>query len=243
MTVVAHLSDLHLDGSADRGARARRVVSYLGGLPGSLDAVLVTGDLAQHGTAPEYEQVREVLEPLRDRFPVLVCPGNHDVASAFAEHLAPLRSEGVHGGLQILLADSSVPDAHDGLLSPSTLAWLDSRLAAAPETPALIGFHHPPLPLGIPFVDEIGLRNPAALATVLSRHPQVAAVLVGHAHAAVSTTFADVPLLVSPGVVSTANLPWEHAEDWSHQDDCVSLMFHTFDQRVLTSHVRTLLLR
>ncbi|MDM4721536.1 metallophosphoesterase [Micromonospora sp. WMMA1363] len=243
MTVLAHLSDLHLDGSPERAGRARRVVSYLCDLAGPLDAVVITGDLADSGTAAEYTQVSDVLRPLHDRFPVLMCPGNHDVTPVFAEYLVPPQSAAVYGGVQILLADSSVPGADDGLLSPSALQWLDARLDAAPETPALVGFHHPPAALSIPFVDAIGLRNPAALATVLSRHPQVAGVLAGHAHAAVSTTFAGVPLLVAPGVVSAAVLPWERANAWSYQQDCVSLMFHVLTAGVITTHVRTVLIR
>ncbi|NJP32580.1 phosphodiesterase [Micromonospora thermarum] len=240
MTVLAHFSDLHLDGSPERADRAGRVVSYLCALPGALDAVVITGDLAENGTAEEYAQLREVLKPLHDRFPVLMCPGNHDVTPVFAEHLAAPQSAAAHGGVQILLVDSSIPGEDDGLLSTSTLDWLDARLAAAPGTPAVVGFHHPPAALGIPFIDVIGLRNPAALATVLSRHPQVVAVLAGHAHAAVSTTFAGVPLLVAPGVVSTAALPWECASTWSYQDDWVSLMFHTHTPGGFTTHVRTI---
>ncbi|MGL4175040.1 MAG: metallophosphoesterase [Dermatophilaceae bacterium] len=240
VTALIHLSDLHLDGSAERADRAGRVVSYLCDLPGTLDAVVITGDLTESGTAEEYAQVREVLKPLRDRLPVLMCPGNHDVASVFAEHLGPPQLAAVHGGIHILLMDSSVPHADDGLLSPSALAWLDAQLAAAPETPALVGFHHPPVALGIPFVDAIGLRNAAALAAVLARHPQVAAVLAGHAHLAVSTRFAGLPLVVAPGVVSTAALPWERAHTWSYQDECLSLMIHTYTMGLFRTVVRAL---
>ncbi|GIJ26348.1 3',5'-cyclic adenosine monophosphate phosphodiesterase CpdA [Micromonospora qiuiae] len=239
MTVLAHLSDLHLDGGATRAARAARAVRYLCALPGHLDAVLITGDLTENGAAAEYAQVSEVLKPLHERFPVLVCPGNHDVSAVFAELLAPPRAAAVHGGAHILLADSSLPGVAHGRLSPATLEWLDARLASAPQTPAFVGFHHPPAALGIPFIDAIGLRDPSGLAAVLSRHRQVVAVLVGHAHAAVSTTFAGLPLLVAPGVVSTAVLPWENTETWSYQDANVSLMFHTYTDGVLATHVRS----
>lgn len=243
MTILAHLSDLHLDGTATRASRASRVVSYLCGLPGAVDAAIITGDVTENGTAEEYAQVRKVLKPLHGHLPVLMCPGNHDVAPVFAEHLAPRRSAAVHGGVQILLADSSVVGVDHGLLSPSSLEWLDTRLTAAPEVPALVALHHPPGVLGIPVIDAIGLRNPSALAAVLSRHPQVVAVVAGHAHAAVFTTFAGVPLLVAPGVVSTAALPWERANPWSYQDDSVSLLFHTYIAGTFTTHVRTMSIR
>ncbi|GGT62486.1 hypothetical protein GCM10010207_72460 [Streptomyces atratus] len=48
----AHISDLHLDGTDRATDRATRVVAYLNSLARQPDAVLVTGDIADHG-APE----------------------------------------------------------------------------------------------------------------------------------------------------------------------------------------------
>ena len=80
--LLAHVSDIHIgqdfrgDGGARALARTRKVIDYLNAVPGDLDGVLVTGDLADHGTPAEYEIVRELLGTLR--VPVLICPGNHD---------------------------------------------------------------------------------------------------------------------------------------------------------------------
>ena len=54
MAVIAHLSDIHLDGSQQRLRRLLRVVGETASA--RADAVIVTGDLADHGTAAEYEQ-------------------------------------------------------------------------------------------------------------------------------------------------------------------------------------------
>src|SRR5882672_10234342 len=92
MIIVAHLSDIHLDLSPRSEERAARVMGYLNDLPGPLDAVLVTGDLADHGLATEYEQVAKILNsPHR----VLHCPGNHDDREAYREVLL---GEPVHTG-------------------------------------------------------------------------------------------------------------------------------------------------
>jgi Icc protein len=45
MIVLAHLSDLHLDGSDRNAERAERVTAYLNDLSTPPDAVLVTGDI------------------------------------------------------------------------------------------------------------------------------------------------------------------------------------------------------
>ncbi|MFJ1708767.1 metallophosphoesterase [Kitasatospora sp. NPDC088346] len=80
MIVIAHLSDLHLDGGVRAEERARAVLDHLEGLPFELAALLVTGDVADHGLPAEYEQARRLLV---SRHPVLVGPGNHDERAAF----------------------------------------------------------------------------------------------------------------------------------------------------------------
>lgn len=59
MITFAHLSDTHFDGGDRSSERAARVMAYLNRLP--LDSVLVTGDIADHGMAAEYEQARTIM--------------------------------------------------------------------------------------------------------------------------------------------------------------------------------------
>ncbi|MER6303471.1 metallophosphoesterase [Kitasatospora sp. NPDC001539] len=251
MLTIAHLSDIHLgqDHRRDRGERARRraeqVMAYLDALPGPLDAVLVTGDLADHGLAAEYEQVAEVLA---SRHPVLTCPGNHDVREPYRQVLlggaageeGPINRLHQFPGADVLMLDSSVPGQDDGLLDGGTLDWLDTRLAAGrTDLPALIAFHHPPAELHLPMVDGIRQFGEADLAGVLRRHPRVAALLCGHSHTAAATTFAGLPLLVAPGVVSTVTLPCEGGSGISF-DHPPMLAFHVLDgSGRITTHYRT----
>lgn len=247
--ILAHISDLHIgqdrnDDGARALRRAREVVERLNRIDGDLDGVLVTGDLADHGSPEEYEAVRELLAMLR--FPVLTCPGNHDERGAYLATL--LREPGedgavnrVHrvGGYTIAMCDSSIPGRDDGLLDEETLTWLDKVLADS-EDPALVCFHHPPVPLHIPFVDGIRLGESERLAEVLAAHDNVAAVLCGHAHTGATTTFAGRPLVVAPGVVSTIVLPFESdgVVDYGLPP---AVAFHVFDgDRGLVTHFRSL---
>lgn len=68
MLVLAHISDLHLDGTRRATERAERVRERLWELPGRVDALLVTGDIADHGTEAEYEEAARLLG-LRDGEP------------------------------------------------------------------------------------------------------------------------------------------------------------------------------
>lgn len=249
--MIAHLSDLHLDGGQRSTARAQAVMDHLEDLPYDLDAVLVTGDIADHARPAEYRYARRLLT---SRHPVLVGPGNHDERAAFRQHLlgqpalaapaasvAPVNQVHCAAGFVLALCDSSVPGKDEGFLEDETLAWLESVLAST-RLPVLVAFHHPPARLHEPFIDGIRQFGAERLAALVDRHPHLAAFLCGHAHTPAATTFAGRPLLVAPGVVSTLRLPWEHRahpQDHVHLDQPPALAFHVLDEDGrLTTHFR-----
>ncbi|MGH3734872.1 MAG: metallophosphoesterase [Micromonosporaceae bacterium] len=241
--LLAHMSDLHLDGSVRARERTARVMTYLDGLD-DLDAVLVTGDLTDHGAEAEYE---ELMKLLPSRHPVLTCPGNHDVRAAYrtvvlGEDAADAPVNQVHriGGAVFAMCDSTIPGRPDGALSGETLDWLAGALADTAGEPVFVGFHHPPMPLGNPYVDELRLHGEHQLAALVAAYPQVVAVLCGHAHTAAVTRFAGVPLLVAPGIASTITLPWEHRDLYDHELP-PGIAFHVVgEDRRLTTHYRFL---
>ncbi|MEV5575307.1 metallophosphoesterase [Spirillospora sp. NPDC052269] len=248
--MIAHVSDVHLDTGERATERTRAVMTYLEDLPHDLDAVLVTGDIADHGRPGEYELARELLA---SRHPVMVCPGNHDDRAAFREFLlrepaskAPVNQVRHVGGAVIALCDSSIPGMDEGLLEEETLAWLTRVLAETPDTtPVLVGFHHPPSLLHEPFIDGLRQFHTERLEALADRHPNLVAFLSGHAHTATATTFAGRPLLAAPGVVSTLRLPWEHRShpgDYVFLDQPPALAFHILDDTGrLTTHYRSVL--
>jgi 3',5'-cyclic-AMP phosphodiesterase len=213
--LLAQVSDLHLDGGARSLARARRVMGYLADLPRPVDAVLVTGDIADHGAVAEYQADG---------------PDGDD---------RPVNQVRQVAGLTVALCDSTIPGQDDGWLADETIGWLDAVLDDARDGPALVAMHHPPVALGIPFVDGIRQRDGHRLEEVLRRHPQVVAVLCGHAHTAASTQFAGRHLVVAPGVVSTVMLPAERPDGPVLDSDLpASIAFHVVDGERLTTHFR-----
>ncbi|MFE2555804.1 metallophosphoesterase [Streptomyces sp. NPDC059352] len=259
MIVIAQVSDIHVDGEPRSVDRTRAVLRYLEELPYDLAAVLVTGDVADHGRPDEYAVVRELLN---SRHPLLACPGNHDERAAFRAALlgpgtgtpavtgdtarpdAPVNQVLRGEGFVVALCDSSVPGKDEGFLEDETLAWLDGILDSTPhEVPVLVAFHHPPVPLRTPYVDGIRQFGEERLAALADRHPHLTAFLAGHAHTAAATTFAGRPLLVAPGVVSTLRLPWENPGPDSphvHLDLPPALAFHVLgEDGRLTTHFRT----
>ncbi|MEU6003693.1 metallophosphoesterase [Streptomyces sp. NPDC047197] len=243
--LLAHISDLHLDGSDRATRRATHVMDHLRALPHPVDALLVTGDIADHGEEAEYEEAAQILTA---PFPVLACPGNHDVRAAYRKALlgqapddGPINQVHHIAGTAILMCDSTIPGRDEGHLDAATLAWIDSTLAALPrDTPALIAFHQPPAALHHPLPDAHRLQHPERLAALLDAHPHVAAVLTGHAHTAAATTFAARPLIVGPAITWTLRLPWE-GDQPADRDQPPGLAFHVLDgDRRLTTHYRVL---
>jgi Icc protein len=141
-------------------------------------------------------------------------------------------------GVLILMLDSSIPGRDDGWLADETLAWADRALAAKPELPAFLAFHHPPVTLGLRFVDTIRQFGEDRLAALVERHPQIVALLCGHAHTAAATTFAGRPLLVALGVVSTSVLPFEGATTADHTLPPMIALRLLDQERRLTTHYR-----
>lgn len=245
MLVIAHLSDTHLDSHPRSAERTARVMDHLNGLARPVDAILVTGDIADHGEIAEYELAARLFD---SPVPVLVCPGNHDVRDAYRKGLlgddrggdAPINARYDVAGAVFLLADSSVPGADDGHLGVETIDWLAAELdTVPPETPTFIAFHHPPVALHHPVIDPTRLLPAAPLADLVAAHPQVVAVLTGHFHTAAASTFAGRPLRIAPGVVSTLRMPWEGEGRLTTQTQPPGVAFHVYDDTgLLTTHYR-----
>lgn len=244
--LLAQISDLHLDGGERATHRATRVMEYLRALPRPVDALLVTGDIADHAAEAEYEEAARILAA---PFPVLACPGNHDARPAYrkaflgeAPEEGPVNRVHLIAGAAVLMCDSTIPGRDEGRLDAETLGWIDTTLGALPDgVPALIAFHQPPVELHHPLPDAGRLEEPERLAGLLAAHPPVVAVLTGHAHTAAASTFAGRPLVVGPAVTWTLRMPWEGAEP-ADRDQPPGVAFHVLgEDRRLTTHFRVVL--
>lgn len=243
MVLLAQISDLHLDGTERATSRALRTMDYLRGLPTPVDALLVTGDIADHAEVAEYEEAVRLLDV---PFPVLPCPGNHDARAPYREILlgeapddAPVNRVHRVGELAVLMCDSTIPGKPEGRLDATTRDWIGETLTGLGGTAALLAFHHPPVRMHEPVLDGWLLKNGDELADLLSGHDNVVAVLTGHAHTAAAATFAGLPLLVSPAVTYALRLPWE-GEEFANWDQPPGVAFHVVDEnRDLVTHFRS----
>jgi Icc protein len=173
------------------------------------DAVIFTGDTTQHGSPEEYALLRELLAPLDA--PLYLVPGNRDkreeLRAAFDDHpYLPRSGNFLHyvveeHSVRLVAIDSTSPGERKGRFCERRQAWLDGVLGEQPDRPTLLFIHHPPFDVGDHYVG--GYRRPeegAALAGIVSGHPQVAALLCGHVHWPVETRWAGTEARIMPSV-------------------------------------------
>jgi 3',5'-cyclic AMP phosphodiesterase CpdA len=207
--VLAQISDLHLGEKARDGVEPegclRTVVAGLEALPDPIDALLISGDLAEHGSRKEYKLAQELVGGLG--VPVHVLPGNHDDRTKLRKSFgipgegdAPIDYAVDLGALRLAVIDSTMAGEDRGGFDPGQLERLDAELAAAPGQPAIVAMHHPPLATGMADWDGVNLppSERGALAEVIARHPQVKAIVGGHLHRVATATLAGRPVLAAP---------------------------------------------
>jgi 3',5'-cyclic-AMP phosphodiesterase len=207
------------------------------------DAVLLSGDLADHATDEEYEQVRELVAPLGA--PIHVLPGNHDDGRALQRHFGvpggvgePVLYSVDLGPLRLVVLDTTIPGEDPGALGPERLDWLDSELAAAPGAPTMLAMHHPPLLTGMPPWDDLGLPDAdrRALGDVVERHPQVRRLVAGHFHRTMTGELAGRAVLAVPSTYVQARLDFT-LQAIELVAEFPSFALHTVVDGELVSHI------
>ena len=219
--VIAHVSDTHLlEGGAPLGGRAdtvgalRQVVAQLERLGDRLDAIVVTGDVADLGEPDAYRRARELVDPLADSSGARVVwvMGNHDVRGAFREGLLgePASDEPVNevvdlDGLRVIAVDTSVPGWHHGRLDDASLEWLDGVLSEPAPEGTILAMHHAPLATPLALMDVLELQGQDALADVI-RGRDLRLILGGHLHYPTNGEFAGIPVSVAGATAYTMDL-------------------------------------
>jgi 3',5'-cyclic AMP phosphodiesterase CpdA len=229
--MLVQISDPHLkiepDDSGSADALAAAVARVLE-LPDRPDAVLVSGDIADGGTEEEYALARELLAPLE--LPVHILAGNHDRLPERTNYAVRC------GELRLIACDTTIPGKDGGHLD---VAWLEAALAENPRAPTIVAMHHHPVPIGIPWLDVIGLPDDdrAALAELLRLSPQVRRVVAGHVHRTSLASLGGCPVVTCTGTnwQSTLDLA-ATTMDVNHEPP--SLLVHALVAGELVTHTQ-----
>ena len=218
--LIIQISDTHvveegrlLHDKVDSYANLEAIFTSIENAERKPDAVLLTGDLTDHGHAHEYERLRSLVVPFADRIgvPVVLTPGNHDDREQFRTSLMEGKGTGPidqvvwAGGLRLIALDSTVPGHHHGELSDEQLEFLDNELDETASEGTIIALHHPPVPSPLRVVNMLGLHEPEKLARVIEDRG-VVMLLAGHAHHATAGMFAGAPVWVATATAYQADL-------------------------------------
>lgn len=227
-----------------------------------VDAIVVTGDIADAGDVEAYTAVRELVgefaRPLQA--PVFYTTGNHDEREAFgkvlgsghAEPEAVLETDAAEraavstvGGYRFVTLDSLVPGKVYGRIGAAQLDWLREVLRTPAEHGTVLAFHHPPISLGLSVTQPVfGLLDAEELAAAI-RGSDVRVVLTGHYHLQLFGMLGSVPVWVTPGVVNRIDLTTPYGTERAVRGASASLvelggpaspMFHTFHARDPRAH-------
>lgn len=173
---------------------------------GPVDAVAITGDVTDYGNRADYERFKDIMASLK--LPYLVLPGNHDdrenMRDAFAsEHWMPANGPICwHLELEdfILIGlDSLVQGQAHGQLCKQSLGYLQNVMKEAKGKPLLLGFHHPPVTIGLHVMDQNNLWNTDDLADCLRSYNGDVRLITGHVHRSSTSLFANRICLTCPG--------------------------------------------
>ncbi|MEY2927540.1 MAG: hypothetical protein RL367_2017, partial [Pseudomonadota bacterium] len=198
--LIAQITDLHLGfepGKRHEFNRQRldQLLQHLHDGPNRPDLLLATGDLVDQGDAESYARVAESLSACA--FPVHLCVGNHDDRANFRSQFPNvpdafgfIQYAVDYPGLRVVVIDTLEEGRHAGAFCAVRAAWLRAKLAEAPGTPTLIAMHHPPVEVGIEWMNTDN-EEPwvARFAATIDGAPQVKAIVCGHVHRPIVTTW------------------------------------------------------
>lgn len=212
--LILQLTDLHL--FADPSTRLRGVppheclldvLEHLRSSKLDPDLVVVSGDLAHDEQRATYRLLRARLAPWADR--LVIIPGNHDDRDSmraifpeqFRQSTCPqpfITFSRRIGDWVILGLDTHDPGEVGGRVSEEQLAWMGAEIRRHGESPCMLFLHHPPVPLGCPWLDRLGLKQPEPLIERIEQTDQIAVVVAGHVHQEFTGTVAGRPFLTTP---------------------------------------------
>ncbi|OKH88247.1 phosphodiesterase [Thalassospira sp. TSL5-1] len=210
---IIHLSDCHFIDPAPAGNAAssptpqqtlQRIIADICQWHSDAEMCIISGDLTHDGTPIQYDLFARTISDLP--MPVHVIPGNHDARAPLLAALPTTRQDKngfinhalTHNGIRFVLLDTLIAGEDAGILCEKRLAWLSSELAASQNLPVMIFMHHPPVTVGLPFMDSINLQNADDFGDVIASHGSVKHIFFGHLHRPLQGMWRDIPFTCGP---------------------------------------------
>lgn len=222
---IAQLTDVHVIGAGlvygavDTFANLERALARIEQSPRPVDAILLTGDIADRGEPAAYARVRAAVDEAAQRLgvPPIYGIGNHDERRAFRVGMldGPASDDPIDyvvdvQGLRIVMLDSTVIGSDHGEVTDAQLHWLAGVLAEPAPLGTVLTIHHPPFARDVDparasdfgDIDMSGIGDTTALAGVV-RGSDVRIVVSGHLHEAKGGQIGGVPIWAGASSATT----------------------------------------
>ncbi len=248
---LIQVSDLHFVPPGTRlfgldpRARLAAAIADINEHHGDAELCLFTGDLADHGAPAAYEALRETLAALQ--LPYRLILGNHDDRDNFLRAF-PEAPRDEHGFIQsvvrtpagdLVLLDTHEPGQVSGSFCAQRQAWLEARLAEAGR-PVILFMHHPPLDIGIPSLDRIGLVDKRGFAEAVegAGAAPIRHIFFGHVHRPVSGSWRGIPYAALRSLVHQVpfDLVTERPVPYDHAPPAYNVIFLNAEDTVVHHH-------
>jgi 3',5'-cyclic AMP phosphodiesterase CpdA len=189
MSRIAHITDMHLNGGADRRARFEKALA--GAVGGGATYLLLTGDLTAHGSPAGFVELAGCLDFGWPHGATIV-GGNHDgpaMKSALGGCLGRFQSTSLPG-VPVDLGDSLIIPVDTyyarralafralGSVGKSQLAGIEATARVA-RRPVVLAMHHGPI--AEPLRAFASLNDRQKLAGLLTKYPHLS-ICCGHDH-------------------------------------------------------------
>lgn len=245
--LIAQLSDSHIRVgplAAEVSSHLHRALGRVIGLRPRPDCVLLTGDVVDNGRPEEYQAFLAIAEgyPL----PIHLAAGNHDDAKTMVSVFGGTSFLGGaessyylvdYPDARIVVLDSAVPGSMAGHLPAAQLDWLDTTLSERADVPALVCLHHPPVDVGMAFLDSINLDNAQALAAVVQEHSHVQRILAGHVHRAITAGLAGTTVSIAPSTFRQAMLDLADTNPTGYVHEPPAFLLHHLGRSGCVTHL------
>ena len=212
MTKVAqllHITDSHLFGEVTTSKNGVNPFESLKQVlqqalrEADADAILHTGDLANDPTEETYQLFYDTVREISNA-PLICTPGNHDLLEPFSQ-VCPTDDLAL-GSWYITTIDSHLDHTLPGRISTAEIDELQANLANRSEN-CLVATHHPPLPIGVSWLDVHRIDKGQELVDACAQFETVKGLVCGHVHQAHESQYNHLNILTTPSTC------WQFAED------------------------------
>lgn len=177
----------------------------------------MTGDLIHDDSESAYTRFREFLLPLNLR--VHCVPGNHDVPELMRPVCCrPPFSYCAYeevGDWLLVGIDSYLAGEAGGAVSGEELDRLSDIVVRSPARHVMVFLHHPPVPMGSAWLDNVGMRNGDEFLERLRTLRRVRAAAFGHVHQPYDDDYEGIRILATP---STCRQFKPNSDDFATDD-------------------------